>query len=180
MFLDFYSFMTTLNCGESDLKIPPPTRWSEITSEVRLGCWSYVPSAVPQTDNIPKSIADRKPWNLVFGPSDFNNHVEPMNLYSRGHQRLSRTQVILPVSLNTMGPAAAIYGFLSKIARYLSSSQKLVSICDSSRRLLIRHQRMVRNPGACSLGLQDYHRGGGIAGARMKTTNHFWWREKSH
>ena len=62
----------------------------------------------------------------LWTPSDFNNHVEPMNLYSRGHQRLSRTQVVLSVSLNTMGPAAAIYGFLSKIARYLSSSQKLV------------------------------------------------------
>ncbi|CAJ0553233.1 Ff.00g117450.m01.CDS01 [Fusarium sp. VM40] len=33
LFIDFYSFMTTLNYDKSDLKIPPPTGWPEITSE---------------------------------------------------------------------------------------------------------------------------------------------------
>ncbi|KAG5661364.1 hypothetical protein KAF25_005486 [Fusarium avenaceum] len=32
-FIDFYLFMATLNYDKSDLKIPPPTGWPEITSE---------------------------------------------------------------------------------------------------------------------------------------------------
>nr|CEG02874.1 unnamed protein product [Fusarium pseudograminearum CS3487] len=33
LFVDFYSFMATLNYDKSELKIPPPTGWPEITSE---------------------------------------------------------------------------------------------------------------------------------------------------
>ncbi|RGP66169.1 hypothetical protein FSPOR_6789 [Fusarium sporotrichioides] len=33
LFVDFYSFMATLNFDKSELKIPPPTGWPEITAE---------------------------------------------------------------------------------------------------------------------------------------------------
>ncbi|KAF5688730.1 hypothetical protein FCIRC_1740 [Fusarium circinatum] len=33
LFVDFYSFLTTLHYDQSDLKIPPPTGWPYITPE---------------------------------------------------------------------------------------------------------------------------------------------------
>lgn len=83
LFVDFYSFMTTLNYDQSDLKIPPPTGWPEITLEscghIKSDYTVEVMRHLPYLDN--KSTAQihyrSKSLDLsVWTPEDFKRHDE--------------------------------------------------------------------------------------------------------
>jgi len=82
LFLDFYSFMTTLNYHKSDLKIPPPTGWPEITSEscghlksdLAVEVMRHLPYFKPTTSQIHyrSKVLDYTIWT----PNDFKNRSE--------------------------------------------------------------------------------------------------------
>ncbi|KAI1069962.1 hypothetical protein LB507_007890 [Fusarium sp. FIESC RH6] len=88
LFVDFYSFMTTLTYDKSDLKIPPPTGWPEITPE---SC-GYIKSdyAVEVIRHLPyfvnksttqfhyrSKLLDLRAWS----PEDFKRHHEIHDCY---------------------------------------------------------------------------------------------------
>ncbi|GKU11787.1 hypothetical protein FLAG1_12144 [Fusarium langsethiae] len=83
LFVDFYSFMATLNFDKSELKIPPPTGWSEVTLEscghMKSDYTVEVMRYLPYFDN--KSTSQihyrSKLFDLtVWTPGDFKKHSE--------------------------------------------------------------------------------------------------------
>ncbi|KAL6912433.1 hypothetical protein FSST1_010193 [Fusarium sambucinum] len=83
LFIEFYSFMATLNYDISDLKIPPRTGWSDITSESCGGIKSEyaieVMRHLPYFDSKCESHIHFKSklWDLTtWTPDNFEKHRE--------------------------------------------------------------------------------------------------------
>ncbi|RGP69390.1 hypothetical protein FLONG3_7786 [Fusarium longipes] len=88
LFVDFYSFMATLNFNKSDLKIPPPTGWPEITLEscghVKSDYAVEVIRHLPYFENkgttqfhYRSKVLDLRAWT----PEDFKSHHETHDGY---------------------------------------------------------------------------------------------------